>query len=68
MSMSPVFNSGERVIITDPVDPHYEGKTGTVVEEIFRNYLSEYVYVVHVEDGYEVEFCADELTAEEDYE
>lgn len=68
MSMTPVFMSGERVIITDPIDNHYEGKSGTVMEEIFRNYISDYVYVVQVDDGYEVEFCADELTAEEDYE
>lgn len=66
--MTPVFTSGERVIVTDPVDDHYEGKTGVIMDEIFRNYLSDYVYVVSMDDGYEVEFSADELTAEVDYE
>lgn len=66
--MVPTFNSGERVIVTNPVDDHYEGKTGVILEEIFRNYMSEYVYVVSMDDGYEVEFSADELTAEVDYE
>lgn len=61
--MTPVFNIGEAVIITDPVDDHYINMNGVVVEEIFRNYLSDYVYVVRVDDGYEVEFSAEELTA-----
>lgn len=68
MSNGPVFVSGERVVVTNPSDNHYEGKAGTVVDEIFRNYVSEYVYVIRVDDGYEVEFSADELTAVEDYE
>jgi signal peptidase I len=64
--MNPVFSVGETVVITDPVDDHYADMGGVIVEEIFRNYLSEYVYVVKVDDGYEVEFSADELTAVDD--
>ena len=66
--MAPVFTNGERVIITNPVDQYYEGKGGIILEEIFRNYLSEYVYVVKIDDGYEVEFSAEEMTAETDFE
>jgi|AACY02.15.fsa_nt_gi hypothetical protein len=66
--MAPVFINGERVIITNPVDQYYEGKGGIILEEIFRNYLSEYVYVVKIDDGYEVEFSAEEMTAETDFE
>lgn len=68
MPKSPVFNNGEHVVITDSVDDHYNGKTGIVIEEQFRNYISDYVYVVRLDDGYDVEFTKDELTAEEDYE
>ena len=67
-NMALVFINGERVIITNPVDQYYEGKGGIILEEIFRNYLSEYVYVVKIDDGYEVEFSAEEMTAETDFE
>ncbi len=66
--MSPVFSVGEAVVVTDSVEDHYNGMNGIVVEEIFRNYISDYVYVVKVEDGYQVEFMADELTASNDIE
>lgn len=66
--MTPVFNVGEAVVVTDSIEEHYNGMAGTVVEEIFRNYISDYVYVVKVDDGYEVEFNAEELTAAEDLE
>lgn len=66
--MSPVFSVGEAVVVTDSIEDHYNGMNGIVVEEIFRNYISDYVYVVKVEDGYQVEFMADELTASDDIE
>ena len=66
--MSPVFNVGEAVVVTDSIEDHYNGMNGIVVEEIFRNYISDYVYVVKVEDGYQIEFMADELTASDDIE
>ena len=66
--MSPVFSVGEAVVVTDSIEDHYNGMNGIVVEEIFRNYISDYVYVVKVEDGYQVEFMADELTASTDIE
>ena len=66
--MSPVFSVGEAVVVTDSIDDHYNGMNGIVVEEIFRNYISDYVYVVKVEDGYQIEFMADELTASNDIE
>ena len=66
--MSPVFSVGEAVVVTDSIEDHYNGMYGIVVEEIFRNYISDYVYVVKVEDGYQVEFMADELTASNDIE
>lgn len=66
--MSPVFSVGEAVVVTDSIEDHYNGMNGIVVEEIFRNYISDYVYVVKVEDGYQVEFMADELTASNDIE
>jgi hypothetical protein len=66
--MSPVFSVGEAVVVTDSIEDHYNGMNGIVVEEIFRNYISDYVYVVKVDDGYQVEFMADELTASNDIE
>jgi hypothetical protein len=66
MQKSPVFNVGESVVVTDSVDDHYIGMEGVVMEEIFRNYISDYVYVVQVKDGYAVEFNADELTSLDD--
>ena len=66
--MSPVFSVGEAVVVTDSIEDHYNGMNGIVVEEIFRNYISDYVYVVKVEDGYQIEFMADELTASDDIE
>jgi hypothetical protein len=66
--MSPVFSVGEAVVVTDSIEDHYNGMNGIVVEEIFRNYISDYVYVVKVEDGYQIEFMADELTASNDIE
>lgn len=62
-----IFNLGEHVVVTDSVDDHYNGKSGVIVDDEYRNYISEHVYVVKLEDGYEMEFTADELTAEEDY-
>jgi len=66
--MSPVFSVGEAVVVTDSIEDHYNGMNGIVVEEIFRNYISDYVYVVKVEDRYQIEFMADELTASNDIE
>ena len=66
--MSPVFSVGEAVVVTDSIEDHYNGMNGIVVEEIFRNYISDYVYVVKVEDGYQIEFMANELTASNDIE
>lgn len=67
MPKSPVFQYGETVVITDPVDDFYLNKTGVVVQEEYRNYLSDYVYYVKIDnDGYEVEFTADELTLDEE--
>jgi len=66
--VSPVFSVGEAVVVTDSIEDHYNGMNGIVVEEIFRNYISDYVYVVKVEDGYQIEFMADELTASNDIE
>ena len=65
MPKSPVFNYGEHVIVTNPVDDHYLNKTGMVVEDEYRSYISDYVYVVKMDDGYEMEFTADELTPED---
>jgi hypothetical protein len=67
MHKSPVFNRGENVVITNSIDDHYNGKTGVVMDDEFRNYLSDYIYVVKMDDGYDAEFTADEMTAEEDY-
>jgi hypothetical protein len=37
------------------------------MQEEYRSYINEYVYYVRLdEDGYEMEFTADELTLEED--
>lgn len=66
MLKSPVFNRGEFVVITDSIDDHYNGKYGVVIDEEYRNYIGDYVYVVKLNDGYEMDFTADELTAEED--
>ena len=56
MPKSPVFNYGEHVIVTNPVDDHYLNKTGMVIEDEYRSYISDYVYVVKMDDGYEMEF------------
>jgi ribonuclease BN (tRNA processing enzyme) len=67
MPKAPVFTHGEMVVITHPVDDHYLDMTGVVMEEEYRDYINEYVYYVRLDnDGYEMEFTADELTLEED--
>jgi len=67
MPKAPVFKCGEHVIITEPVDDFYEGKTGTVTDEEYRDYIGQYVYYVRLDnEGYEMEFTADELMLEED--
>jgi hypothetical protein len=65
---TPVFTHGERVVITDSIDDFYNGKNGVIIDDEFRNYIGDYVYVVKLTEGYEIEFTRDELTAEEDYE
>jgi len=67
MPKAAVFNYGENVIVTDPVDAHYLNKTGMVVEDEYRPYISDYVYVVKLDDGYDAEFTADELSLDEDF-
>jgi hypothetical protein len=67
MPKAPVFNRGEQVIISEPVDDFYEGKTGVITEDEYRDYIGQYVYYVRLDnDGYEMEFTADELMLDED--
>jgi hypothetical protein len=67
MNKNPVFNLGENVIITDAIDDHYNGKTGVVVEDDFRPYIGDYVYVIKMDDGYEAEFTADEISSDDQW-
>jgi hypothetical protein len=49
------------------VDDFYEGKTGVITEDEYRDYIGQYVYYVRLDnDGYEMEFTADELILDED--
>jgi len=67
MPKAPVFKYGEQVIVTDPIDTHYQDKTGVVVADEFRSYLNDYVYYVKLDqDGYEMDFEANELTPDAD--
>jgi hypothetical protein len=67
MPKAPVFNRGEPVVISEPVDDFYDGKTGIVTDEEYRDYIGQYVYFVKLDnDGYEIEFTADELMLNED--
>lgn len=67
MLKAPVFNRGEQVIISEPADDFYEGKTGTVTDDEYRDYIGQYVYYVRLDnDGYEMEFTADELMLDEE--
>lgn len=61
----PMYTSGVQVIVTDPVDEHFADMTGVVTGNEFREYLNEYIYYVMLDnDGYEMEFEANELAVD----
>ena len=61
----PMYKSGVQVIVTDPVDEHFTDMTGMVTGNEFIEYLNEYIYYVMLDnDGYEMEFEANELAVD----